>query len=42
MKTSSAIHWIEIYLMDSATHISNNWAQYDRDAWDAFDDRDDY
>jgi len=37
-KTNSAIHWMEIYPMDSAIHIWNNWAQYDRDVWDDRDD----
>ena len=26
-KTNYTIHWIEIYSMDSAIHLSNNWAQ---------------
>ena len=29
MKTNCTIHWIEIYPVDNAIHLSNNWGQLD-------------
>ena len=32
-ETNYAIHWIEIYPLDSTIHLLNNWGQIRKRAW---------